>query len=82
MKVSVNPELEAFISEQVRTGRYSSADEVVEAGLARLMVDPPTEELDPEDLLAIERSEQQIARGEDLDWQEVAARLRQKYLKK
>lgn len=40
----------------------------------------PMEELDAEDLRAIEESEQQIARGQCLDWQDVSARLRAKYL--
>jgi hypothetical protein len=40
------------------------------------------DELDAEDLAAIEESENQIARGEDLDWKDVSARLRKKYLGK
>ena len=41
---------------------------------------PFLDELDEEDLAAIEESERQIARGEDLDWKEVSAQLRRKYL--
>jgi hypothetical protein len=44
------------------------------------MSEAPVDELDAEDLKAIEESEEQIARGDDLDWKEVSAQLRQKYL--
>jgi putative addiction module CopG family antidote len=79
MNVALNPELERFIDEQVKAGRFASPAEVLEAGLARLMLDPP-DELDEEDLAAIDESEAQIARGEDLDWKEVSSELRRKYL--
>jgi len=77
MNVSLSPELQRFVEDQVKTGRFLSASEVLEAGLARLMVDPLPEDLDAEDVAAVEESERQIARGEDLDWKEVGARLRQ-----
>jgi hypothetical protein len=44
------------------------------------MVDASSDGLDSEDLKAIKESEEQIARGEDLDWKEVAAELRREYL--
>jgi hypothetical protein len=44
------------------------------------MLDPLPDELDAEDLAAIEESEAQIARGEDLDWTVVSAELRRLYL--
>jgi Arc/MetJ-type ribon-helix-helix transcriptional regulator len=80
MDLTLKPELQRFVDEQVRSGRFPTAVEVLEAGLARLMLDPAGDELDDEDVAAIEESEQQIARGEDLDWREVSAKLRQKYL--
>ena len=76
------PEIQQFIEEQVKSGRFSSLTEVIEAGVARLMLDPIINELDDQDLAAIEESEQQIARGQDLDWDEVSANLRKKYLAK
>jgi hypothetical protein len=45
------------------------------------MLDPP-DELDADDLAAVEESEGQIKRGEDLDWVKVSAELRKKYLGK
>lgn len=80
MDVSLKPELQRFAEDQVKIGRFSSVTEVLEAGLARLMLDPVPDELDEEDIAAIEESEDQIARGEDLDWKEVSAKLRKKYL--
>jgi predicted transcriptional regulator len=45
------------------------------------MPDREPDELDEEDLAAIDESEAQIARGEDLDWEEVSKELRQRYLR-
>ena len=36
MKVSLNPELERFVEEKVRAGKYQSADEVVNSAVAML----------------------------------------------
>ena len=54
--------------------------QVLEAGVARLMLDPLSDTLDAKDEADIEISEQQIARGEDLDWRSVRADLVSKYL--
>lgn len=80
MDVPLRPELKQFIDEQVKAGHFSSPAEVVEAGLARLMLDPEPDELDANDLAAIEESERQITGGQDLDWREVRAKLRSRYL--
>ena len=80
MNVVLTPELERFVQDQVQSGRFASPEEVLEAGLARLMLDPAPDELDEEDLAAIQESEEQIARGEDMDWNEASAILRRKYL--
>lgn len=37
------------------------------------------EALDDDDVAAIEEAEEQITRGEDLDWREVSERLRRKF---
>ena len=81
MNVTLKPELAKFVEDEVKAGRFSSPGEVLEAGLARLMLDPLDHQLDAEDLEAIEESERQIARGEDLDWNDVSAELRRKYLR-
>ena len=80
MTISLSAELTRYVEEQVKAGRFASVQEVVEAGLARLMLDPLPDAVDDDDLAAIEESEAQIERGEDLDWAEVSAALRRKYL--
>jgi putative addiction module CopG family antidote len=80
MVMRLRPELEQFIERQVKAGRFASRDEVLEAGLARLMLDPMRDELDERDVTAIDESERQIAGGEDLDWKQVSAQLRREYL--
>ena len=80
--ISLSPELKKYVEEQVRTGRFASTQEVVQAELARLMLDPVPDGLDDEDLAAVEESEAQIERGEDLDWAQVSAALWQEYLNK
>jgi Arc/MetJ-type ribon-helix-helix transcriptional regulator len=81
MNVSLPAELAKFVEEQVRLGRFESPAQVVEAGLARLMLDPSPEdeELDDETLRAIEASEAQLDRGEGIPLEEAFARLRVKH---
>jgi putative addiction module CopG family antidote len=74
------PELQEFIREQVETGRFASATEVVEAGLAQLRLGLESGGLDEETLKAIEASESRVARGDSREWKEVSAELRRKYL--
>jgi Arc/MetJ-type ribon-helix-helix transcriptional regulator len=75
-----NPKLETFVKEQVEAGRYPSAKELVEAAVARLMLDPPAMLSEAEEK-ALDDAEACIARGDTLDWTSVSAELRQKYLK-
>jgi Arc/MetJ-type ribon-helix-helix transcriptional regulator len=83
MEISLDkPELEKFIQARIDSGEFASATEVIEAGLARLMLDPLDEELTTEDVAAILESEKQFANGEGLDWDVVSRELRAKYLKK
>jgi len=55
--------------------------EVVEAGLARLMLDAEPD-LDEETLADIEAGEAEIDRGESRPWSELRAELLAKYLRK
>jgi Arc/MetJ-type ribon-helix-helix transcriptional regulator len=79
MHVSLKPEVQKFVDEQVRAGHFDSADAVLEAGVARLMLDPEPVELDEETLNAIERAREQFERGEGVPLDEVAQRLRAKF---
>lgn len=76
MNVTLRPELERFIADQVNAGRYSSAAEAVEAveaGVTRLMLDP---EPDARDLADLRESLGQMARGETIDARLLHAQLR------
>ena len=84
MNVSLNPALEKFIQDQVRNGEYSSADEVIAAGLTLLQHDPDAD-LSPEELENLRREIQigidQADRGELAPWNAAEARaLGQKLL--
>jgi antitoxin ParD1/3/4 len=39
MNISITPELEKFVADEVKTGLYQSASEVIRAGLRRLKED-------------------------------------------
>lgn len=80
MIVALKPEIEKFIDDQVKAGRFSSAAEALEAGVARLMLDPAPDELDAKDVAELRESLEQMRRGEVLDWRTYSAELRSKYL--
>ena len=75
-------DLQAFVEEQVRTGQFASPAAVIEAGLARLMLDPEPAESDPELEAALDRAEADVERGDCRPLEDVAAELRRKYLAK
>ena len=79
MNVSLKPELEAFVASQVESGGYGSADEVLEAAVARLMLDPEPGELDAQTLAALEEAEAQLDRGEGIPVEQAFELLRQKF---
>ena len=84
MKVQLKPELAHFVEEQVRAGRYSSAEEAVNAAVAKLQDEEEllAGELDDEDLAAIEEGLAQADRGETRPWAEVREELRAKFPRK
>jgi Arc/MetJ-type ribon-helix-helix transcriptional regulator len=69
------PELEEYLTEQVRRGNFPTPEAVVEDALRRVM----REELTDEDVAAIEESARQLDRGEGIDSRKVAARMRKMY---
>ena len=73
-----NPELEQFIDEQVKSGRFASRDAAIEAAVERMMREDA--ELDDATLAAIDEAEDQVEAGHTRDWKEVSAELRAKYL--
>jgi putative addiction module CopG family antidote len=81
MGISFKPEIQKFIEEQIKAGHYRNADDVLEEALTRMMEEDASE-LDERTAAAIDKSEDQIERGEYQDWKKVSRRLRAKYLGK
>lgn len=78
MNVQLRPELQQFLDEQVRQGRFASHAEAVEAGVARLMLDPEADDLDEQDIEQISRSLDQMRRGEVVEARKFAETIRQR----
>ena len=83
MNISLTPELAKFVENEVESGLYQTASEVIRAGLRRLKEDqtarlpqaPKTlEELETQILQSIDR----LNRGEGVDGEEVFRRLRKR----
>ena len=80
MDVRLPAELEQFVDDEVKAGHFDSRDEVIEAAVARLMLDPRQLAPDPETLAAINEAERQIDRGEGIALDEAFEKLRTKHL--
>jgi antitoxin ParD1/3/4 len=87
MNISITPELEKFVQQEVKTGLYQSASEVIRAALRRLKDDKERKprfmvsskaELDDKLLEGIE----ELNRGEGLRGQQVFAVLRARSVKR
>jgi antitoxin ParD1/3/4 len=79
MSISLTPELEQFIQSQIASGKYSSTEDVIIAGIKLLeererIYKGRFEELKREIAIGVE----QLERGERLDGREVIEKLRQK----
>jgi Arc/MetJ-type ribon-helix-helix transcriptional regulator len=72
------PELQRFIDEQVKSGRFPSADAAIESAVEKMMLEDEIE-LDDETVAAINRAEEQIDRGEGIDFKEFAREMRKKF---
>jgi Arc/MetJ-type ribon-helix-helix transcriptional regulator len=79
MTLTLNPEIERRIAEQVRLGRFSSAEAVVEAAVAELTDSLSQQSLDAEDIRAIQGADSQIDRGEGIDLSTLRARMAERF---
>lgn len=79
MAISLSPNTLQRLEDRVRSGGYPSADDLVQAALNALD-ELDAETLDEATLDAIDRSEDQIERGEVHDWADVRERVRAKFL--
>jgi Arc/MetJ-type ribon-helix-helix transcriptional regulator len=73
------PELEKFIDDQVKAGYFPSADAAVEAAIEQMRLDSESDEIDDETAAAINRAEEEIDRGEWVDFEQFAAEMRKKF---
>ena len=75
------PELQRFIEDQIKEGRFASASELVEAAVARLMLDPELDEkFDDARLASVRKSHEQIIHGHVRTFIQAADELRRKHL--
>ena len=72
------PELQKFIDDQVKAGHFPSPEAAVEAAVEQMMLYQAAYELDDETADAINRAEEQIDRGEGIDFKRFAAEMRKK----
>ena len=78
--IMLDPEHEKFVEAAVRSGRFASAEQVVAEALARLMED--ADEIDDETYSALQRGDEQLARGEGRAWEDVRDELKAKYTRR
>jgi antitoxin ParD1/3/4 len=71
MKISLRPELEQFVEEQVKTGQYPTRDAVVENALETLRIQHAALPTGDELRQLIREGQAQADRGELLDGAEV-----------
>jgi putative addiction module CopG family antidote len=77
MDITLNPESQKFIDDQIRSGRFRSANELLDAAVQRMMLDSD-DQLDDAAAAAINRAEDQIDRGEGIDFDKFAAEMRKR----
>ncbi len=75
-----NPELERFIDEKVKAGHFVSPEAAVEAAVEQMMLDQQEHEFDDDTAAAINRAEDQIDRGEGIDFNVFSAEMRKKFV--
>jgi len=81
MNLTLNPEIERRIAEQVRSGRFATPEAVVEAAVAELTEPSIDDSLDAEDIAAINEAEAQIDRGEGIDRATLRAEMSKRFIK-
>jgi putative addiction module CopG family antidote len=81
MTISLSAETQKLVEEKLRSGEYSSADEVVHAALEALDT-LQSHSLDQATLDAIDSAEDQIEQGRVHDWKDVREQVRAKFLGK
>jgi putative addiction module CopG family antidote len=78
MNLSLRPEIQHFIDEQVKAGRYPTPEALVEAAIAE-MQETDDADLDEATIAAINEAEEQADRGEGVDLDTFRARMNQRF---
>jgi putative addiction module CopG family antidote len=79
MNITLKPPLRNFVDKQIKSGRYTSAENVMAAAIARLMQDDRDIDFSQGELRAlVKKGEQDIARGAVLSMQQVRKHFRQR----
>jgi len=74
MQVTLNPEDQRYIEEQVRAGRYGSVEDFLAAAVARVRQTDRVGDFEPGELdTLIAQAEEEFARGEAHSMEEVRA---------
>jgi Arc/MetJ-type ribon-helix-helix transcriptional regulator len=78
MNLTLKPEDERFLNEQVKAGRFSSAEDAVAEAIDRLRWG---DEITPtrDDLAAVREGLAQLDRGEGIPWEQARRDLNAKY---
>src|SRR3712207_3845132 len=78
MNLTLRPEDERFLNEQVKSGRYHSAEDAVAEAIDRLRWE---DEITPtaDDLAAVREGLAQLDRGEGIPWEQVRRDFNAKY---
>jgi Arc/MetJ-type ribon-helix-helix transcriptional regulator len=77
MNLSLRPEIQRFIDEQVKAGRFATPEAVVEAAITELRFSSD-EELDEQSIAAINEAEAQADRGEGIELDAFRAKMNQR----
>jgi len=77
MNLALRPDIQRFIDEQVKSGRFPSPESVVEAAVAEMREDQHVD-LDDATIDAINEAEAQADRGEGEEFDSFRERMRKK----
>jgi len=75
MKVTRKPDTQKYVDKLIEAGQFATADEILNEAVSRMMGETDVD-LDDETVAAINRAEDQIDRGEGIDFDQFAAEWR------
>jgi len=84
MNVTLSPQTQKLLEQQMSRGKFSDPDEVLRVALETLeqVQGEDYEDLDAETRAAIEEAEAEYERGEARPWEQVREELRARFIKK